>query len=743
MIARRLIGLATLLMVAAGFAPALAADNDGPTRFHDVTRWWGKLQATARAAPESVAAMDLTLLARKGSWRTVELGASVTIEFLLDNYESDPSVWRGRVKSATGHLHYNLFSHIPDLAIAGTGNHNARTGFRQHEWWVSADGHLDFRETPEVRLEFHRQRGWSVRMGSGRLPAETFHQHFKRAPRLSEQTPDHDFIIDTDRMTNESLKTFAVGMGSTETLPYPDKGLQLSATGLKKAANFPVLGGLTMPRPGIVWDYSIHLEPASSDELRLEIEETAAYRDWRPSATVNGGPGTPLEITAKLVTADGKTPRIRVKQFEWRLEDTSREPGIAMNFPIEAPDDDRPDLELDATGDLFELSGRNQRMVRAVREGFSDTVKVVPYDWGGWSTLRVTAVLVDDRRVEGTLKGSIETGVRLPKRAAGSKIADSWKRKTGASGADSTDDENTPVGDATKGDGFTLYQEYRGFYESGSHLEGDPKRKDFFVLLVNAGIALPGVQKFARVTGLRVHHQLAVAEFPLSRIMNGNRKSGAHIANQHGVFVWVNGDLHGYSQAIGGPGSPKKIDAVVLTAEAAAADAAWLKSTVAHELGHSVNLWHHGEADDMVEWRIRYEGIYERKTGATRAEDDLVVVMDEAGDNQTEVWKNIIRNSEGGVLTQWRGRDQGQHSGFDNCLMRYDCAEIYVYRSIPIWRVALFNEPVGHALCVKPDGSGVNDPNRDPIGRYGPAAQRRGDCLHQIHVNDAVEAPGR
>jgi len=732
-----------LLASAVGVAPASAADdgNDGPARFHSVKRWWGKLEATARPTPEGLASIDRALLERQGAWRTVESGAAITVEFVLDEYESEPSVWRGRVKRATGHAYHHYFLHLPDLAIGGTGNHNARTGYRQDAWSLDANGALDFSASPEVRLEFHRQRGWSVRMASGRLPAETSHRHFRRAPRLSEQTPAHDFIIDTDRSTEESRKTFVLGMGDTETLPYPGQGLILSAKSRKKEVKFPVLGGLAMALPGLVWDYSIHLEPASAEELRLEIEDTSAYREWRPSAARDGGAGAPLELSAKLVTADGKTPRIRVKEFEWRLEHTSSEPGIAMNFPLEAPDDGRLDMELAATGEAFELSGRNQRMVRANREGFSDRVTVVPFDWGGWSTLHVTAVLVDGRRVEGTLKGAIETGARLPKRGPASKIADSWKKNTGASGADSADDENTPVGDATRGDGLTLYQEYRGFYEAEAHLEGDPKRKDFFVLLVNAGIAIPGVQKFARVTGLAVHYQLNVWEFPRSRIVNGNRKHGAHIAAQHGVALMV-GDRQGSSRAIGGPGSPAKISAVVLTSNAADTDPAWLKSTVAHELGHCVNLWHHGDGDDEVEWRVSNGGLWERKAGAAGG-GDLIVVMDERGGTQTEVWKNIVANAEGGVLTQWRGRDQGQHSGFDNCVMRYDCSDVYVYRPIPIWRVALFSEPVGHALCGNAAGSGVNERNRDPIDRYGSAAQGRGDCLHQIHVTDAVEAPSR
>jgi len=374
---------------------------------------------------------------------------------------------------------------------------------------------------------------------------------------------------------------------------------------------------------------------------------------------------------------------------------------------------------------------------------------VVPFDWGGWSTLQVTAVLEGGRRLTGRLKGELEAGLRVPKRARDSYIADGWKKATGAHGTDLSDDENSPVGDRTKGDGLTLYEEYRGFYEAGEHIEGDPHRKDFFVRLKHAGIALPGVAKFQIITNLNVHYNFTGREFPDSRIINANRGRGPNHTDQHGVVVQVNKDQKGFAIARSDkerPGNPKTITTVDLMADAARVDPAWLESTVAHELGHCVNLWHHGDSDDQVEWTVRDGRLYEQILGVgMMGFESPILTMNEKKIDFTARTMAVVRALPGGTLTLWMGRYHGQHSGDDNCMMRYDCAETYVYRPKPNYRVILRkgDEPVGNWICDEPKGTGVNLIGHDPIDRYGAATAKRGNCVQQILVNDSVEAPSR
>lgn len=693
--------------LAGGLASGTQASE--PERFHDVKGWRGRLVATARPSPMAMQLIEFTLKAR-GVQFTFDYQIRFTADFLLDEYDSEPSVWTGRMLGA----HYDSGYQF----VAAT-----KDGVQQSVFDTSGRTVYDAADAP--RLEFHRARGWSVRLPSSHVPTA-----------LREQ-----FRTKDGKVMNSDSNGRAHALARTETHPYPARGLVLAGRGTREAS-FPGVSGLWGPTPAVSWEYTIDLEPTALDELKLEIEEPAGYARWRPKTTAAAEAGEPLTVTARVVAAAGGQPKTRVEKFEWRLADTSREPGVAMNFPVGAQDT-RFDLELDATGLHFSLSEEKQKLERAVRDGFSDTVKVVPFDWGGWSTLEVTAILADGRRLTGKVKGRDEVGLRVPKRAAGSRIADGWKEKPGARGSDHSDEDRAPVGDGTKGDGFTLYQEYRGFYHAGEHLEGDPGKKELFIRVRNAGIAIAGIQKFARLTQLAVHYQLQQAEMPASRVMNANRARGPHVADQHGVIVQVNPALKGLARAVGGPGNPGTITSVDLMSDAAARDPGWLKSTVAHELGHCVNLWHHGEADDEVVWHVDQGVLRERGAGGGGA-GVPISVMDENGSDQTALWVGIVSGADGGVLQLWRGRDQGQHSGHDNCIMRYDCAEIYAHRRKPDWRVALFDEPIGHALCASPQGVGVNRPGRStPIDRYGAAASGRGNCTHQILVNDAMSAPKR
>jgi hypothetical protein len=59
------------------------------------------------------------------------------------------------------------------------------------------------------------------------------------------------------------------------------------------------------------------------------------------AADANDGPvaaGPALQVTAHVETLEGGEPKTKVQQFVWELIQTSREPGGAMNFPVNAAD---------------------------------------------------------------------------------------------------------------------------------------------------------------------------------------------------------------------------------------------------------------------------------------------------------------------------------------------------------------------------------------------------------------------
>jgi len=116
----------------------------------------------------------------------------------------------------------------------------------------------------------------------------------------------------------------------------------------------------------------------------------------------------------------------------------------------------------------------------------------------------------------------------------------------------------------------------------------------------------------------------------------------------------------------------------------------------------------------------------------------------ENGTDLTASWTEQLRQAAPGDGWQMiRGQPGGQHSGFENCVMRYNCAQTYAGTADPLARYYGFTEPVGGAMCTSPAGTGVNGTGHLPQSRYRSATAGRGDCLHQIHVSDASPARRR
>lgn len=508
------------------------------------------------------------------------------------------------------------------------------------------------------------------------------------------------------------------------------------------------------------WKISVTFTPKAAGELELEID-SPQYRQWLPSATRDGGDGEAIEFTATLKNKDGSTPQQGVERFEWELIDTSREPGVAINWP---PADAAAgfDMILDPAVIV------NASMVRqpadesaqkvttrpASGEARTDRLKVFPRDWGAWSTLRVTAYTTGGGKVTGKFKGTTEEDVRLPDREKGSLVATYWKSQSGATGGDGSDDEGVPEGDGNRGDGLSLYEEYRGFYENGNHQFGDPRRKDYFAKNEAGGIGAGGLQVFRRITGLAVHDKLSGGELPESRVINRNYSASPRRGDQHGVLLRVEGSFAGFAQAVSKvqrPSTPKDIDFVGLpksipSRPTASPGVSYASATVAHELLHTVNVYHHGEADEEVVWTRDADGHVHEQTIVT-VDDGNGNLSEEPSSDKREI--RVFRESGEEVTSGARtgrrnlGRENGQHAGWENCVMRYDVADTYVSRAGVNDRYAGFTEKPGARLCDTTQGIDVNADGRNPQSRYGPAASGRGSCKMQILVNDHANPPVR
>lgn len=763
-------------VLAAGVALASRAGASEPVRFHDVKGWRGAVVASAQPTAEALALIRSTLGA-KGVATTLDYRITYIADFVLDTYESEPSVWKGKATSTTYETSYRF-------TAKGSGG--------AQEAVFGGGGPLEYNLDGAAELQFHRDKGWSVQLPTGQITV----------PYREQWTSPQGKTF-----RNASNGTCHNNLHATQTHPYPARGYVLFASG-ESEHSFGGASGTLHASPSVKWEYTIYLEPTSFEELKLEIEDTEAYRQWRPDAKLDGGTGTPLDLKATLVTAAGGQPKVRVESFVWELKDTSTVDGIAMNFPA-APDSVEFDLELEATGPMSVLASSNQRLTRAIRDGFTDTVRVVPRDWGAWAVLHVTATLADGRQVRGKLKGSPEQGVRLPKRKADSKIADVWKSRNVA-GADTLDDEDDPVGDGSKGDGFTLYEEYRGFVVDGQRVEGDPKAKDFFIYNLIGADAEPGIALFESLSGFRVHARLRENEFRLAdRVMNANR-ADAHVVDQHGVVINVADSaaqlagqpadtfgamtysIDGYPKGQGFRPAAVRIVGILPRGHAESlfsrpgnlgpSDAIFtFDRAIAHELMHTVGVEEHGSGDGQASFTFIAPEDSNNTSGRPYfaldgAYGKPVELRNERGHDvaasvyprflaEVNRWKRDLRAAYVGqpgdagyprlseemftrvacafvrdafTLQGTVGAERGEHAGHQDCIMRYHFARFYPFtgRRDAFYLIEPGAEKIGLELCRSAAGTGVNGPNWSPQSRHGSAAA--GNCAAQICPNDAV-----
>jgi hypothetical protein len=220
---------------------------------------------------------------------------------------------------------------------------------------------------------------------------------------------------------------------------------------------------------------------------------------------------------------------------------------------------------------------------------------------------------------------------------------------------------------------------------------------------------------------------------------------------------------NGTCRAKGGPGTPKSVTVVeidesvpVMRTCGSGAGEKVLPDfipTVEHELLHCCNVWHHGGGDQIVWWHAEAlaDGTficeYTNPADAAVGKDGtrnpgyldraIRIKVKPADDPSqslipTDDWWKVPRRI-------WLGKKQGQHSGFEDCVMRYDCSDAYQDDAHPNWRYYLTwdsPEATGQNLCTSSAGTGVNAPDHRPVSRYGDALVPWGDCTEQICVND-------
>ncbi|MDD1663383.1 MAG: peptidoglycan-binding protein, partial [Methanomicrobiales archaeon] len=369
------------------------------------------------------------------------------------------------------------------------------------------------------------------------------------------------------------------------------------------------------------------------EEVTLGIGLTPTPEDWLPDAR-NGR----IRFKARIYARKGEDwiyPG-RKRRIIFRLT-SSKEKGICMNFPLYG----------NTNPDLFFAEDRNQafEMDDDKTEGTPCPTTIITagdnpahrHHYQKMTSLDMVTEATAEVRCEdygayGFLEAFIDDGKELPAPAEGdpvawdedevsekkvkvkipwdkneNDIADSAEQDDEGAAGDSDDDED-PDGDGD-GDGLTNYEEYRGFIvkegKKVKHIRTDITTKDIFI---HNPDNLP--LGYFEETTLSIHLLQGPDSYfgdssngtlkppdPNTQVINFNR---GHLSKgeQHGLRLVneVMDQTYGWAQGVG-PGTPKTSNRVAINRKlclGAGEPEGQLEATVSHELGHAINMQHHG-----------------------------------------------------------------------------------------------------------------------------------------------------
>jgi len=486
----------------------------------------------------------------------------------------------------------------------------------------------------------------------------------------------------------------------------------------------------------------------------LELRVTAkGFADWRPSVKHYDperkviDPGEPLSLTAQVIDPSGKLPAVRIKELRWTLHETSQLPGIAMNYPYQSTETSW-DLSI---AKRLPTQDKKQELVEKNLTKLKSSVNVWPWDHGGWSTLRVEATLDDGMKLQGKLKSpdGDETDIRLPDRTSDSKIHREWKEAFGvAKEADNEDEDLQALGSRATGDGFSNFEEYRGFYVSAKvgseirkilYVSTDPFWMTvFFYDQMNDDDSRAAMQLFAKASR-KVAYVLHPGDGLIDdlRVMNANRGNGPTQGSQHAVGIRLLGPPPGIWRptAPGMKPSTGKVQVpgfglFQLRTPTLKGRRELYQRGIAQALLNNCGVPFPGDGDQDYTLRIKRgsDGGPEVKTQT----GELVTLRNESGHDEGEDWlrqvehaasaRRRLKNKGGDKAAEeqldpatrkyYVAHQGGQHSGPVDNIMRDTFAEAYRVGNTIILLPADHKAPVGYHL------SGSNKSDGSP-NRYG------------------------
>lgn len=157
------------------------------------------------------------------------------------------------------------------------------------------------------------------------------------------------------------------------------------------------------------------------------------------------------------------------------LSQVSRETGTCLNSPDQ---NTKPDVEFDPATPGLAIQGNSAKAVTPINR-----FNLLTHDYAAYAAVRVTARFGNVLVVGKTSDGDEELVPLVPDEDK-NRISDFWQSQVDAEKQAATWDEDAlPKTAAKKGDGLTLFEEYRGlFVRGGAHVRLDPRQMELIAV---------------------------------------------------------------------------------------------------------------------------------------------------------------------------------------------------------------------------------------------------------------------
>ena len=319
-------------------------------------------------------------------------------------------------------------------------------------------------------------------------------------------------------------------------------------------------------------------------ERKLAIDCTLEDLDrtWRPRDTSSP---VPISVSAKLPDDLETEAKIRFTLYE-----VTTEKGDALNHGEDGEDEKDLRFLRQPAGFTAREETDDGYWVETLDLARHASVAVYSRDNGAWGKIKAEAIFDGEKYECQAAKGGYAT---IPVDNDENKIADHWEEQYGVVGMSPSSDTDSQPRGKSGGDGLSNYEEYRGFYVGGTWTDTNPTKPDVFIHDAN-GI---GTGYFDTM-GIEVHSALTAEEYKDHSVREVNFNRGLHTNGpQKGLYMRVE-DLSTWdvfdNSVVGGAtlptvGTPNTITEILID-PAKMGDPA----TIAHELGHALNLMHHG-----------------------------------------------------------------------------------------------------------------------------------------------------